>query len=147
MTLHFAQLSGTQIRIQSRYKWVIQRLLGCVNQLMWSGCSHGTSNPTIYNLYLSCTPSLPALSYLCFVAFGSSTRRYKSQVHAFSLFALFRTRVHLAANSSLSVTKVRYTFFLLSPFMHASSSSFDFVLRAKTIGENPPLKGQENAAH
>jgi hypothetical protein len=25
--------------------------------------------------------------------------------------------------------------------------SFDLVLRAKTIGEDPPLKGQENAAH
>jgi hypothetical protein len=30
--------------------------------------------------------------------------------------------------------------------MRASSSFFDFVLRTKTIGEDPPLKGQENAA-
>src|ERR1700733_12972722 len=115
-------------------------------------------NPTIYNPYLSCTPSLPALSYLCFVAFGSSARRYKSQVHAFSLFALFRTKVDPVANKltlryksevhifslvtlsqrylslalgSLSVTKVGYTFFLLSPFMHSSSSSFDLVLRPR----------------
>ena len=47
----------------------------------------------------------------------------------------------------MSVTKVKYTFFLLSPFMHPSSSSFDLVLRVKTIGEDPPLKGQKNAAH
>jgi hypothetical protein len=34
---------------------------------------------------------------------------------------------------------VKYTFFLLSPFMHASSSSFDLALRAKTIGEVPSV--------
>jgi hypothetical protein len=70
----------------------------------------------------------------------------KSEVHIFSLVTLSQ-RYRSLAIGSLSVTKVRYTFFLLSPFMHLSSSSFDLVLRAKTVGEDPPLKGQENAAH
>jgi hypothetical protein len=71
---------------------------------------------------------------------------YKSEVHIFSLVTLSQRNLSLDLGP-LSVTKVRYTFFLLSPFMHASSSSFDLVLRAKPIGEDPPLKGQENAAH
>ena len=36
----------------------------------------------------------------------------KSSTRFFS-FRPFRTKVHLVANSSLSVTKVKYTFFLL----------------------------------
>jgi hypothetical protein len=74
------------------------------------------------------------------------TLHHKSEVHIFSLVTLSQRYLSLALGS-LSVTKVRYTHFLLSPFTHASSWSFDLVFRAKTIGEDPPLKGQENAAH
>jgi hypothetical protein len=63
------------------------------------------------------------------------------------LFLLCLTSVLSLSDLRRAVTKVKYTFFLLSSFMHVSSSSFDLVLRAKTIGEDPPLKGQENAAH
>src|SRR5271168_929611 len=64
------------------------------------------------------------------------TLHYKSEVHIFSLVTLSQRYLSLAL-SSLFVTKVRYTHFLLSPFMHASPSSFDLVLRAKTIGGIP----------
>jgi hypothetical protein len=112
---------------------------------MGSVGSHGIRHDHLQLLPIACLlSSRSLLPLLCH--FGSWARRNKSQVHVFSLFAFLET-AHLVTNSSLPLQKRGTRFFSFHRFMHASYFSCDLVIRAKNIGGDPPLKGQENAAH
>jgi hypothetical protein len=52
MTLHFAQLSGTLIRIQSISRWMIQRQRVPRESISGIGMFPWEIDPTIYNPYL-----------------------------------------------------------------------------------------------
>ena len=108
MTLHFAQLSGTLIRIESRHIWTISTTAGFrVNRLMESGCSHGNSTQpfTTPTYPLPLLFLLPLTSVLSLRTFGAPLQKSSTRFFSFRPFQNKGAFVWLQWNCTIPATR------------------------------------------